>query len=87
MPTVINFRGYYIFFWANEGNEPVHIHVSKGRPTQNSPKIWVPEKGAPYFDSGSDLPGMTTKDIKHLLTWAQANKSLIYSKWNSFFNN
>jgi Domain of unknown function (DUF4160) len=21
--------GFFFFFWSNEGNEPVHIHISK----------------------------------------------------------
>ncbi|MEG1947917.1 MAG: DUF4160 domain-containing protein, partial [Lachnospiraceae bacterium] len=23
--------GYKIFFWSNENNEPIHIHIAKGK--------------------------------------------------------
>ncbi len=29
MPTVLFKNGWRFFFFANEGNEPVHIHVMK----------------------------------------------------------
>jgi hypothetical protein len=27
MPTVLRFRQFRFFFFSNEGNEPIHIHV------------------------------------------------------------
>jgi hypothetical protein len=30
MPTVLRIDGYRFFFFSNEGNEPVHIHVESG---------------------------------------------------------
>jgi hypothetical protein len=30
MPTVLFIRGWRLFFYANEGNEPPHIHARKG---------------------------------------------------------
>ncbi len=30
MPTVLYIRGWRLFFYANEGNEPPHIHARKG---------------------------------------------------------
>jgi len=30
MPTVLHIRGWRLFFYANEGNEPPHIHARKG---------------------------------------------------------
>ncbi len=29
MPTVFELNGYRFYFYSNENNEPVHIHVSK----------------------------------------------------------
>jgi hypothetical protein len=29
MPTVFEAYGYRFFFYSNENNEPIHIHVSK----------------------------------------------------------
>ncbi|MCB9076124.1 MAG: DUF4160 domain-containing protein [Anaerolineaceae bacterium] len=30
MPTVLYIRGWRLFFYANEDNEPPHIHARKG---------------------------------------------------------
>ena len=30
MPTVLFVSGWRLFFYANEGNEPIHIHARKG---------------------------------------------------------
>ncbi|MDD7740505.1 MAG: DUF4160 domain-containing protein [Fusicatenibacter sp.] len=27
--------GYTVYFWSNENGEPIHVHVSKGKPTPN----------------------------------------------------
>lgn len=34
-----------VFFWSNEGNEPIHVHIAKGQPAANSTKVWLLEKG------------------------------------------
>lgn len=30
MPTILLILGWRIFFYANEGNEPIHVHCRKG---------------------------------------------------------
>ncbi len=30
MPTILMIRGWRVFFYANEGNEPIHVHCRKG---------------------------------------------------------
>ncbi len=30
MPTILLILGWRFFFYANEGNEPIHIHCRKG---------------------------------------------------------
>ena len=30
MPTILLISGWRLFFYANEGNEPAHIHCQKG---------------------------------------------------------
>ena len=34
-------------FWANENKplEPVHVHVSKGKPSPNATKFWITKSG------------------------------------------
>jgi meiotically up-regulated gene 157 (Mug157) protein len=30
MPTILLLLGWRLFFYANEGNEPIHVHCKKG---------------------------------------------------------
>ena len=30
MPTILYVMGWRLFFYANEGNEPIHVHCRKG---------------------------------------------------------
>jgi hypothetical protein len=35
MPTVLSVFGWRFFFYANEGNEPIHIHCKSGEKNAN----------------------------------------------------
>ena len=45
LPSIFSTGGYVVFFWSNEGNEPIHVHIAKGQPAANSTKVWLLEKG------------------------------------------
>ncbi len=38
MPTVLLVRGWRVFFYADEGQEPVHVHAKKG---DAECKLWL----------------------------------------------
>ena len=38
MPTILLYRGWRVFFFANEGNEPIHVHCKKGGAIA---KFWI----------------------------------------------
>ena len=41
MPTVFYFNGWRFFFFAEEGNEPMHVHAEKA---ERNCKFWIHEK-------------------------------------------
>ena len=41
MPTIIFVRGWRLFFYANEGKEPLHIHARK---EESECKFWLKPK-------------------------------------------
>jgi hypothetical protein len=47
MPTVRCLFGYNIYVWSDEGNpvEPIHFHVSKGKPSPHADKYWILSNG------------------------------------------
>ena len=36
LPKLFMVSGYSVYFWSNENNEPIHVHVAKGKPTPNA---------------------------------------------------
>jgi hypothetical protein len=38
MPTILMILGWRLYFYANEGNEPLHIHCAKG---ECECKFWI----------------------------------------------
>lgn len=38
MPKLLTINGYQISIWSNENGEPIHVHISKKKPTLNSTK-------------------------------------------------
>ena len=38
MPTILIVRGWRVFFYSNEGHEPVHVHARKG---EAECKFWL----------------------------------------------
>ena len=42
MPRVLlDFRGYVFYFYSREDGEPIHVHVSKGKQSENCAKFWI----------------------------------------------
>lgn len=39
MPNIFSTLGCHIYFWSNENDEPIHVHVSKGRPNAHATKF------------------------------------------------
>lgn len=38
LPKLFMVSGYTVYFWSNENNEPLHVHIAKGKPTPNATK-------------------------------------------------
>ena len=47
MPQVFKIGSYWVYFWANESKplEPIHVHISKGKPNANATKFWITKTG------------------------------------------
>ena len=82
MPQIVKLFGYLIFFWSNENDEPIHVHVCRGSPTKDATKIWIEDE--PRLEHNkSKIPA---KDLSRIMQWLTANKDLIIDKWNEHFS-
>jgi hypothetical protein len=77
MPTVLNINGYRLFFFSNEKNEPIHIHIEKA---ENYAKFWLD----PLFVAVNY--GFTSKELREISEIIEENEALIKEKWNEHFS-
>ena len=49
LPNLFTVSGYKIYFWSNENNEPIHVHISKGKPSPDSTKVWLTKKEDVFY--------------------------------------
>lgn len=83
MPSLFMVSGYKIYFWSNEQGEPVHVHISKGKPSPNGTKKWLTKTGGCILASnGSSIP---KKELNELMEFISAQFFLICAEWKRFF--
>lgn len=83
MPSLFELMGYKIYFWSNENNEPIHVHISKGRPTSKSTKIWLTKSGnCIVANNNSKIP---SKDLNNIMDTISSNHFFIVAKWKEIY--
>ena len=83
LPSLFKIHGYAVFFWSNENDEPIHVHVAKGTPTPNSTKLWLTKDGGCIIaNNNSNIP---THVLNELMQIIGTQSFLIIEKWMSFF--
>lgn len=86
LPKLFNIGSYIVYFWSNESNplEPVHIHISKGRPNKNGTKIWITsEKKCVIANNNSHIPMHVLRDLIDIV---QVYSDYIISQWEERFD-
>ncbi len=78
MPTVLLINGFRFFFYSNENDEPIHIHVKKG---SAEGKIWLEPKCLIAY-----LHGFTNAEENNILEIVNDNFEFLKTKWNEYFN-
>ena len=77
MPEIFRIEGYVCFFYSNEGNEPVHVHVRKAG---GYAKFWMEPIALEY------AKGIKTQELARAEALIQENRARIFEKWNEAFN-
>ena len=84
MPKLFTIMGYLIFFWSNENNEPIHVHITPGTLHENATKISITRDAQCIIAHNKDRIPMS--DLKKLLEVISAQFFMICSRWKEFFN-
>lgn len=79
MPRLYRIFGYIVYFWSNEENEPVHVHICKSRPTENATKFWITSSGNLLMcHNKSRIP---SNDLRKIVDYLSANTLNICEEW------
>ena len=77
MPEVFRTEGYLFFFYANEGTEPMHIHVRKAG---GFAKFWLEPVVLDFSH------GMKTRELARAEELINVNLDMIRRRWNEVFH-
>ncbi len=78
MPTVLQRKGFRFFFYSNENNEPMHIHVTKADANE---KIWLEPTIMISYAHG--FTNAEQEDIDKIIS---ENYEQIKKYWNAYFS-
>ncbi len=73
MPEIFRELGFVFFFYANEGVEPIHVHVRKAG---GFAKYWIDPVELDFSQ------GMKINDLKTAESLIISHLNLIKNKWN-----
>lgn len=59
--------------------EPVHVHISKGKPSSNSTKVWLTKAGGCIL--GHNKSRIPEKDLKYIMGIITSNYFFILGQW------
>ena len=79
MPTILMIRGWRFFFYANEGNEPIHVHCLKG---DAEAKYWLDVAAFEAIEAHSY--NMTPADKRIVRRIIFEHFDYIVAEWNEF---
>jgi len=76
MPTVLRVGQFRFFFYAEEGQEPPHVHIESA---EKRAKFWL----TPIDETWND--GFRSGEMKSIERIIAANVDLLLEAWNDFF--
>ena len=85
MPQIFRMGEYWIYFWTNENKpiEPIHVHIAKGKSTENATKVWITSTGKCYLcNNNSRILQHTLRNIMRLI---ETRSNDVIQKWIQYF--
>jgi hypothetical protein len=81
MPTILLILGWRIYFWANENNEPIHVHAEKG---DMECKFWLDVEEFEIKEALSyNMSSQSKREIKKII---YEHFDYIVVEWHKFFD-
>lgn len=79
MPKLYDFLGLKIYFWTSDGSEPIHVHVSRGKPSPSSTKIWLTSRGGCAV--AKDTGELTRRELSLVCDFIVSEHAEICAAW------
>lgn len=79
MPTILFVMGWRFFFYANEGNEPIHIHCQKA---EKECKFWLDVDNFDIHEAYSY--NMNSRDKREVKKIIYEYFEFIETQWKAF---
>lgn len=80
MPTILIIAGWRLFFYANEGNEPIHIHAQKA---EMECKYWLDVETFEITEAFSfNMNPSANREIRKII---YDHFDYIVNEWTRFF--
>ena len=79
MPTILVISGWRLHFFANEGNEPIHIHCTKG---DMECKYWLDRENFDITEAYSYK--LTPKERRNIRKIILGNFEYIEEQWDEW---
>lgn len=86
MPQVFKIGSYWVYFWLDENLplEPIHVHISQGKPVPNGTKVWITKNHrCSLAHNKSKIPSATLSNIIRII---EMRIPEIEQKWLSTFS-
>lgn len=77
MPTILRLLGWRVFFYPNEGNEPIHVHCTKA---EKECKFWVDVVSFDFIEEFA--VNMSPRDKREIRKILFEHFELIEQKWD-----
>ena len=83
LPKLFEVGQYTIFFWSNENDEPIHVHIINGNPSPNATKVWITQSGGCVVANNNGR--IPQHDLNDLLDIIPTNFFYICNAWKKHF--
>jgi hypothetical protein len=78
MPTVLRIEAYRFFFYANDRNEPQHVHIRRG---ENVAKFWLDPI---RLDKSG---GFSRSELRIIQDMLKEHQEELSEAWHDYFQN
>ena len=83
MPKCFKIGGYTVYFWADDGSEPIHVHVSK-KTSSNATKIWLLSDGNVLLCHNKSR--IKRHELNNIMEIVRMNYRSIVVQWCTYFS-